>query len=51
MSKLSLLGFHGLTAKDLYKLNPPEKLEEELLVMAEVSAYFRVAYKVVSFSS
>ena len=47
---LTNLGFHGLTSEDLYKLHPPDEFEEELLVMAEVSAYCRVAYKVASVS-
>ncbi|KAI0820102.1 P-loop containing nucleoside triphosphate hydrolase protein [Trametes gibbosa] len=37
----------GLTVKeeDLGKLNPPDEYQEELEVMAEVRAYFQVAYK------
>lgn len=46
LSALAKLGYVGLTADDLGKLNPPDEYEEELNVMAEVRAYFQVAYKV-----
>ncbi|PCH44638.1 hypothetical protein WOLCODRAFT_139118 [Wolfiporia cocos MD-104 SS10] len=39
------LGYVGVTVEDLGKLNPPDEFEEELQVMAEVRAYFQVAYK------
>ncbi|KAH9909434.1 Dynamin central region-domain-containing protein [Fomitopsis serialis] len=42
------LGYVGLTADDLGKLNPPDEYEEELSVMAEVRAYFQVSYKVLA---
>jgi len=45
LSALTELGFKGLKEEDLHKLYPPQKYEEELIVMAEVSAYFRVSYK------
>ncbi|PSR74398.1 hypothetical protein PHLCEN_2v9906 [Hermanssonia centrifuga] len=44
LSALAALGFH-VTATDLGKLHPPDIYEEELEVMAEVRAYFQVAYK------
>lgn len=43
---LTKLGYTGLKVEDLGKLNPPDEFEEELQVMAEVRAYFHVAYKV-----
>lgn len=46
LSALAKLGYVGLTVDDLGKLNPPDEYEEELNVMAEVRAYFQVAYKV-----
>lgn len=46
LSALAKLGYVGLTVDDLGKLNPPDEYEEELHVMAEVRAYFQVAYKV-----
>lgn len=35
-----------MTEESLAKLNAEDGYEEELIVMAETSAYFRVAYKV-----
>ena len=46
LANLAKLGYAGLTEVDLGKLNPPDLYEEELEVMAEVRAYFQVAYKV-----
>lgn len=46
LSVLAKLGYTGLTPDDLAKLLPPDIYEEELEVMAEVRAYFQVAYKV-----
>ena len=46
LSLLAELGLQGVKEEDLPKLLGPDKFEEELIVMAEVSAYFRVAYKV-----
>ena len=43
---LRKLGYNGLSAADLSRLNPPDKYEEELSLMAEVRAYFKVSYKV-----
>lgn len=45
LSSLAALGIH-VTVADLGKLHPPDIYEEELEVMAEVRAYFQVAYKV-----
>ncbi|KAH8117944.1 P-loop containing nucleoside triphosphate hydrolase protein [Phellopilus nigrolimitatus] len=45
LAKLTELGFSGVTALDLQKLHGPDKYEQELILMAEVRAYFRVAYK------
>ncbi|KAI0743138.1 P-loop containing nucleoside triphosphate hydrolase protein [Daedaleopsis nitida] len=41
----------GLSVKeeDLGKLSPPDDFEEELMVMAEVRAYFQIAYRAVLF--
>ena len=46
IAALAKLGYVGLTPDDLGKLHPPDIYEEELEVMAEVRAYFQVAYKV-----
>lgn len=46
LAALAKLGIHGLKPEDLGKLQPPDVYEEELEVMAEVRAYFQVAYKV-----
>lgn len=43
---LADLGYTGLSVEDLARLNPPDEYEEALLVMADVRAYFQVAYKV-----
>ena len=51
LDKLSQLRFHVLSSEELVKLNPLDKFKEELIVMVEVSAYFLVAYKVVSVAS
>ncbi|KAI0363545.1 hypothetical protein BV20DRAFT_1031177 [Pilatotrama ljubarskyi] len=45
LSTLAMLGYKGLTEDDLGKLNKPDEFEEELQLMAEVRAYFQVAYK------
>ncbi|OCH87803.1 hypothetical protein OBBRIDRAFT_827487 [Obba rivulosa] len=45
LAALAALGYHGVTAEDLPKLRPSDEYEEELRVMAEVRAYFQVAYK------
>lgn len=46
LANLTKLGYTGVSEVDLGKLNPPDIYEEELQVMAEVRAYFQVAYKV-----
>ena len=46
LAGLARLGFHGLKAEDLGKLVQVDEYEKELEVMAEVRAYFKVAYKV-----
>lgn len=46
LAGLARLGFTGLKPEDLGKLNPVDDYEEEIQVMAEVRAYFKVAYKV-----
>ena len=43
---LANLGYTGLTTADLPKLLPADIYEDELDAMAEVRAYFQVAYKV-----
>ena len=44
---LAAQGF-SITEKDLEKIHGDDQYDEELMVMAETSAYFRVAYKVSS---
>lgn len=46
LTALADLGYTGLTAEDFGKLNPSDEYETELEVMAEVRAFFQVAYKV-----
>ncbi len=46
LAALAALGYTGLTEEDLGKLNKADEYEEELQLMAEVRAYFQVAYKV-----
>lgn len=46
LALLADIGYTGLNAEDLGKLNPPDKYETELHVMAEVRGYFQVSYKV-----
>jgi hypothetical protein len=48
LSALAALGFQGLSVGDLHKLYKSDEYEEELSVMAEVSAYCRVARTVES---
>ncbi|KAH9854523.1 P-loop containing nucleoside triphosphate hydrolase protein [Lenzites betulinus] len=45
LASLAALGYSGLTEEDLGKLNKADEYEEELQLMAEVRAYFQVAYK------
>ncbi|KAG1840219.1 P-loop containing nucleoside triphosphate hydrolase protein [Suillus tomentosus] len=42
---LAEAGYAGLRVSDLARLLPPDSFEEELVVMADVRAYFHVAYK------
>ena len=46
LAALAELGYTGLRAEDLGKLNPLDEYQTELEVMAEVRGYFQVAYKV-----
>jgi hypothetical protein len=46
LALLADAGYTGLNPEDLGKLNPPDKYETELHVMAEVRGYFQVSYKV-----
>lgn len=46
LGMLADIGYTGLNAEDLGKLNPPDEYESELRVMSEVRGYFQVAYKV-----
>ena len=44
---LAQAGYKGLTVDDLARLSPRDKcFEDELIVMADVRAYFTLAYKV-----
>ncbi|KAG1834946.1 P-loop containing nucleoside triphosphate hydrolase protein [Suillus subluteus] len=42
---LAEAGYAGLRVSDLARLLPPDSFEEELVVMADVRAYYHVAYK------
>ncbi|KAI9568111.1 P-loop containing nucleoside triphosphate hydrolase protein [Boletus coccyginus] len=42
---LSKAGYRGLTVDDLVRLSPRDQFEDELVVMADVRAYFTLAYK------
>ena len=47
LSALSNIDYTGLTIDDVtQRLVPTDEFEDELVVMAEVSAYFQVAHKV-----
>ncbi len=48
LSTLAELGYKNLTATDLARLTQEDRFQEELIVMADVRAYFQVAYKVIS---
>jgi hypothetical protein len=43
---LSELGYENLSLEDLSRLHPPDRFGEEITVMADVRAYWQVAYKV-----
>ncbi|KLO12399.1 hypothetical protein SCHPADRAFT_941237 [Schizopora paradoxa] len=46
LSALAELGYRNLSEKDLARLHKaPDNFQEELMVMADVRAYFQVAYK------
>lgn len=45
LASLAVIGKNN-TEEDLSRLDGPDPYESELTLMAEVSAYFRVAYKV-----
>ena len=45
LASLAQIGLSS-NVSDLLKLSKEDRFEEELIVMAETSAYFRVAYKV-----
>lgn len=45
------MGYNVKGATDLERLRPPDSYEQELIVAAEVRAYFQVAYKVSTASS
>lgn len=46
LEALAELGYGDLSVGDLSRLHPPNQFDEELTVMADVRAYFQVAYKV-----
>lgn len=46
LSKLAAIGLPGVSEADLAKLNPTDEFETELDLMAQTSAYWKVAYKV-----
>jgi hypothetical protein len=43
---LAAAGYPNLRVQDLARLLPPDPYEEELIVMADVRAFYQVAYKV-----
>lgn len=45
LSALAELGYKNLTATDLARLTQEDRFQEEIIVMADVRAYFQVAYK------
>ncbi|PBK85318.1 hypothetical protein ARMGADRAFT_1055445 [Armillaria gallica] len=45
LSGLSAIGIHGVEGADLAKLLPADSMEASLKIMADVRAYFQVAYK------
>lgn len=46
LSNLAALGFANLKVEDLNRLLGPDPYEPEIIIMAEVRAYFQVVYKV-----
>ncbi|KAJ7036791.1 P-loop containing nucleoside triphosphate hydrolase protein [Mycena alexandri] len=45
LSTLASIGLNGIHAEDLVKLLPPDQMDPALNIMADVRAYFQVAYK------
>ncbi|KAJ7128249.1 P-loop containing nucleoside triphosphate hydrolase protein [Mycena filopes] len=45
LSTLAAIGLSGVRAEDLVKLLPPDRMDPALNIMADVRAYFQVAYK------
>ncbi|KDR69882.1 hypothetical protein GALMADRAFT_145261 [Galerina marginata CBS 339.88] len=45
LAALAEIGISGIKAEDLPKLLPPDRMEPALGIMADVRAYFQVAYK------
>ncbi|THG95428.1 hypothetical protein EW026_g6225 [Hermanssonia centrifuga] len=45
LAALAMVGYRGLKQEDLPKLRGTDEYDEELIVMAETSAYFHVSYK------
>ena len=48
---LAQAGYKDLTVDDLTRLCPRDQFEDELIVMADVRAYFTIAYKVGGYST
>jgi vacuolar protein sorting-associated protein 1 len=46
LQSLAKRGYCGIKREDLKRLHPHENFDDELVVMADVRAYFQVAYKV-----
>ncbi|KIY48836.1 hypothetical protein FISHEDRAFT_42554 [Fistulina hepatica ATCC 64428] len=45
LSHLASLGVAGIDAPDLPRVLPPDEMEPAMIIMADVRAYFQVAYK------
>lgn len=45
LSGLAEMGLPGIKPEDISKLLPPDRMEHALIIMADVRAYFQVAYK------
>ena len=50
LAGLTRLGYTNVTREDLGKLCPPDEYEKEIMLMAEVRAYFHISYKVRPYS-
>lgn len=46
LDALASLGYRHICEQDFVRLHPPDAFDEELTVMADVRAYFQVAFKV-----